>query len=70
MVTNTLEDTIMENQSIKEIREHVLNIKEFAQHSKSMSIGGKALINNRTEKILKQLEIVELELMTAIKDAT
>ena len=53
----------MENQNIKEIKEHVLNIKEYSAHSKSISIGGKALINNRCQKILKALEIVELELM-------
>lgn len=57
----------MENPSIKEIREHVLNVKEYTAHSKSISIGGKALINNRCDKILKQLEIVELQLMLTSK---
>ena len=54
----------MENQQIKEIKQHVLNIKEMAEHSKSMSIGAKALINNRCAKIMNAIEIVELELMS------
>lgn len=53
----------MENEHITRIKLHVLNIKDMAEHSKSMSIGAKALINNRVGKILKELEIVELELM-------
>lgn len=36
---------------------------EMAEHSRTMSIGAKMFIKNKGEKILKDLEVIELELL-------
>ncbi len=53
----------MENKALTEIRLALENIKVMADHSRSMSIGAKLFIDNKVNKALKELEVIELELM-------
>ena len=53
----------MENDQIRKIKHSCQVIQEMATHSKSMSIGAKAIIKTHTTNILKELETIELEMM-------
>jgi hypothetical protein len=56
-------ERIVENPHVERLKHSCLVIKEMAEHSRSMSIGAKILIEKHCKSMLKELELIELELM-------
>lgn len=54
----------MENEHVAAIRHCCKVMQEMALHSRTMSVGAKIVIESHCQKLLKELEIIELELMT------
>lgn len=53
----------MENQNIKEIKQQIANIDFYVKHSPNLTDGGRMILNNAVFKMLKHLELLELEVM-------
>lgn len=53
----------VENEHIVKIKHDCRVLIEIATHSKSMSIGAKQVITNKCKNIMKELEVIELQLM-------
>jgi len=47
---------VEENEIISQIKHEIQTIKEYLNHSKSMSVGGKMLIDSKLRRIEEKLE--------------
>jgi hypothetical protein len=53
----------VENEQVTKIKHVLKEIEEWANHSRSVSVGGKLLLEKRIASMRTQLEIIELHLM-------